>query len=398
MPGSSGNDSSARGGRGLWDRNIVAVSAAMLLLSLGESLWRKFLPKYLQALGAPIRAVGLFGSVEDFLDGVYQYPGGWLGDRLGRRKALLLFVSLALIGYAIYAGATTWQWAMIALVFALGWSSMASPTLFAVVGDALPKERRAMGFTMQAILRRIPIVIAPVIGGIVIARAGLVAGMHMLFVVTIGLAAVTLAVVARVTLPRLNGPATNIRGVWRSFASPLRWLLFSDVFIRTCEGLVDEFSVIYALSVIRLTAPQYGVLIAIQAMTAIVVYIPAATIADRIGRKPFVIATFLFFSAFPLALVMSTSFLGAAGAFVIGGLREIGEPSRKALIVDLAEPAMRARTVGLYYLIRSVAIAPAAFIGGVLWEQRPALPFFVAFAIGLIGTALFAIGEDAQGT
>ena len=152
---------------------------------------------------------------------------------------------------------------------------------------------------------------------------------------------------------------------------------------------------IYALNIIHLTAPQYGVLIAIQAVTSIVVYIPAAAIADRVGRKPFVIATFLFFSAFPLALVMSTTFIAAAGAFVIGGLREIGEPSRKALIVDLAHPTMRARTVGLYYLIRSVAIAPAAFIGGVLWEQRPSLPFIVACAVGLAGTALFAIGEEA---
>ena len=370
----------------------------MLLLSLGESLWRKFLPKYLQALGAPIRAVGLFGSVEDFLDGVYQYPGGWLGDHLGRRRALLLFVALALAGYTIYAGARTWPWAMVALVFALGWSSMASPTLFAVVGDALPKERRAMGFTVLAILRRIPIVIAPVIGGIVIARSGLVAGMHVLFIATIVLAAITLAVVARVTLPRLSGPATNIRGVWRSFPSPLRWLLFSDVFIRTCEGLVDKFAVIYAMSIIRLSAPQYGLLIAIQAATAIVVYIPAAAIADRIGRKPFVIATFLFFSAFPLALVMSKTFIAAAGAFVIGGLREIGEPSRKALIVDLAEPTMRARTVGLYYLVRSVAIAPAAFAGGILWEQRPALPFIVAFAVGLAGTALFWSTADPRTT
>src|SRR5436190_10561444 len=83
--------------------NVVAVSTAMFLLALGENLWKKFLPKYLQALGAPIRAVGLFGSVEDFLDGVYQYPGGWIGDRLGRRNALVVFVTLALIGYVIYA-------------------------------------------------------------------------------------------------------------------------------------------------------------------------------------------------------------------------------------------------------------------------------------------------------
>lgn len=391
MPGSNGKRESP-----LLERNVVAVSSAMLLLSLGENLWRKFLPKYLQALGAPIRAVGLFGSVEDFLDGIYQYPGGWLGDHLGRRNALVLFVALALVGYAMYAGATTWPWALAALVFVLGWSSMASPTLFAVVGDALPKEQRAMGFTVQAILRRVPILIAPILGGIVIARAGLVAGMRALFIVTIALALLTLAVVARVALPKIGGELTNIRGVWKSFPSSLRWLLLSDVFIRTCEGFVDEFAVIYAMNIIRLSAPQYGLLIAVQSITSIIVYIPAAAIADRLGRKPFVIATFLFFSAFPLAVAMSTSLLTATGAFVIGGLREIGEPSRKASIVDFAQPSLRARTVGLYYLIRSVAIAPAAFIGGVLWERQPALPFVVACCVGLAGTALYALSASSR--
>ena len=108
------------------ERNIVAVSAAMFLLALGENLWKKFLPRYLQTLGAPIRAIGLYGSVEDFLDGIYQYPGGWLSDRLGRRAALLLFVSLALIGYVIYAVANSWPWALVALVFAAAWSKETS--------------------------------------------------------------------------------------------------------------------------------------------------------------------------------------------------------------------------------------------------------------------------------
>ncbi len=378
------------------ERNLVAVSGAMLVLSLGENLWRKFLPKYLLALGAPIRAVGLFGSAEDFLDGIYQYPGGWLGDHLGRRNALVLFVAIALGGYAVYAVAPSWPWALVALVLALAWSSMASPTLFAVVGDALPQNRRAIGFTVQAILRRIPILIAPLAGGLLIARAGLLPGMRTLFVVTIVLAAVTIAVVASVRIPRLSGPPADIRGVWQTFPPELRRLLVSDIFIRTCEGLVDEFSVIYAMNILRITAPQYGVLIAIQAVTSIVVYIPAAKLADRMGRKPFVVATFLAFSFFPVALVASAGFATAVIAFVIGGLREIGEPSRKAMIVDFAEPLLRARTVGLYYLIRSVAIAPAAFIGGLLWDVRPALPFIVALCAGLAGTALFALSSPRE--
>ena len=49
---------------------IVAVSSAMFVMGLGENLWRRFLPKYLEHFGAPITAIGLFGTAEDFLDGV----------------------------------------------------------------------------------------------------------------------------------------------------------------------------------------------------------------------------------------------------------------------------------------------------------------------------------------
>ncbi|HSD72242.1 MAG TPA: MFS transporter, partial [Thermoanaerobaculia bacterium] len=83
--------------------NLVAVAAAMFLLALGENLWKSFVPKYLQALGAPVIAIGLYGTLRDFVDGAYQYPGGWIADRWGRRRALLLFVGLASIGYVIYA-------------------------------------------------------------------------------------------------------------------------------------------------------------------------------------------------------------------------------------------------------------------------------------------------------
>jgi len=111
------------------ERNLVVVSVAMLLLALGEQLWKRFLPKYLEALGAPIRAIGLFGTCENVVDGLYQYPGGWIADRYGRRHALLLFVALATIGYVVYWAAPSWPFVFVGLVLALAWSSMASPTL-----------------------------------------------------------------------------------------------------------------------------------------------------------------------------------------------------------------------------------------------------------------------------
>jgi MFS family permease len=169
-----------------------------------------------------------------------------------------------------------------------------------------------------------------------------------------------------------------------------RRLLLSDIFIRTCEGLVDVFIVLYVTNIVGVSTARFGFLVGVQTVTSILVYIPAARLADSIGRKPFVIATFVAFSMFPVSVVLSRTLSQLVAAFVVGGLREIGEPSRKALIVDLAQPHLRARSVGVYYLVRSCAIAPAGFLGGVLWKINPQIPFWAAGAIGLVGTGIFA--------
>jgi MFS family permease len=377
--------------------NVLAVSGAMFWMGLAENLWHRFLPKYLQQLGAPVVAIGLFGTAEDVLDGLYQYPGGWVADRFGRRTALLAFISLAALGYGLYAVAPSWPFVFVGLVFAMAWTSMASPTLFAVIGDSLPRHKRTMGFTVQSILRRIPIAVAPTLGGIAIAKYGVRAGVQLGLVTAMIIAFVTLSVAARVRIPVVADETTiRIGDVWRSFPSSLRWLLTSDVFIRTCDGLVDVFLVLYAINVIGIGAPQFGLLVAVQMTTAMLAYFPAARLADRTGRKPFVVATFLAFALFPVAVVMAKSFGSLVVAFVVGGLRELGEPARKALIIDLATPALRARSVGLYYLMRSLAIAPAAFVGGLLWQVRPDLPFYVAGVIGLAGVAVFVRTVDER--
>jgi MFS family permease len=383
--------------RAALERNIVAVSAAVFLVALGENLWKRFVPKYLEALGAPVTAIGLFGTCQDLLDGVYQYPGGWIGDRYGRRRALLLFVLLAAIGYALYWAAPTWPFVFAGLAFVMAWSSMASPTLFAVVGDALPPERRALGFTVQSVLRRVPITLAPIVGGVAIAAYGVIGGVQLGLAVTLALAVATLLAVGRIDIPVVRDERPmNIQTVWRALPTSLRWLLASDIFVRTCEGLVDVFLVLYAINVVGVDAPAYGVLIAVQAGTAILSYLPGARVADRVGRKPFVVATFVAFAAFPVAVVLARDFAGLIAAFVIGGLREIGEPARKAMIVDLVRPSLRGRSIGLYYLVRRVTIAPAAFVGGVLWNVAPALPFWIAGAIGLVGVVLFAATVDER--
>src|SRR6266542_4313469 len=367
------------------ERNVAIASTAVFLLGSGEELWKKFVPKYLEALGATTPIIVLFGTAEDFFDAVYQYPGGFIADHLGRRRAFLLFLV-----------SPSWPFLFVALALVMAWQSLASPAIFAVIGDSLPRDRRAMGFTLQSILKRLPMVSAPVIGGAMIASLGIVKGVRTGLLITLVLAAITVLLLLRLNIKTGAAGVTNMRGVWRSFHGALKRLLISDIIIRTCEGMTGVLTILYVTNVQGFSVARYGSLIAIQMTTSILVYLPAGKVADRIGRKPFVIVTFLSFALFPVAIIVASNFALLVAAFVIGGLREIGEPSRKAMILDFAQENIRARSVGLYYLVRSLSITPAAAIGGLLWRIAPEVPFVTAGIIGLVGTLVFAVTVEAR--
>lgn len=246
-----------------------------------------------------------------------------------------------------------------------------------------------MGFTVQSILKRVPIVIAPMIGGGLITAYGVVSGIHIGLLITLFLAVIALVLLRRINIELSVSEATNIAAVWRSFHPALKRLLVSDIIIRMCEGMTGVLTILYVTNIHGLSVARYGTLIAIQMITSILVYVPAGKIADRIGRKPFVVSTFVSFALFPVTVIAASSFALLVGAFIIGGLREIGEPARKAMIVDFAKEDVRARSVGLYYLIRSLSITPAAAIGGILWNIAPEVPFVTAGVIGLLGTVVF---------
>jgi hypothetical protein len=51
---------------------------------------------------------------------------------------------------------------------------------------------------------------------------------------------------------------------------------------------------------------------------------------DEADREPFIVATFVFFTLFPVSLLFARSFAWLVVAFVIRGLKEFGETARKS--------------------------------------------------------------------
>jgi MFS family permease len=387
---------------------VAALAAGLFVYGFGQELWFRYLPEYLHVLGAPALLVGAFGAAKDLLDAAYAYPGGVLADRLGSRRALLLFGALSTLGFIVYLASPTVPVLFAGLLLVMAWPSLGLPATFALVGEELRGGGRVVGFTVQAVLRRVPIVLAPPLGGFLIERLGMAGGVRAGLAVSVVLSLVMLAALRRAFRQGAGAAGDEERGEDEPRASSaradvigrrappvrlhasLRRLLLADCLVRLCEGLPGVFLVIWALEVVKVSALEFGLLTSILTLSSILSYVPAAALAERVERKPFVVLTYVFFTLFPIAVVLSSSFAHLAVAYAIGGLREIGEPARKALIVDLADPEARGRTVGVYYTIRGFAVAGAAAVGGLLWTVTPALTFAAAAALGLLGTIVAA--------
>ena len=72
-----------------------------------------------------------------------------------------------------------------------------------------------------------------------------------------------------------------------------------------------------------MTAQQFGYLVTFEMVTAMLCYIPVAHLADKYGRRPFVLITFVFFTLFPVTLLWAHNFRWLALAFVVRGLEGI---------------------------------------------------------------------------
>ena len=392
---------------------VSVILVSLLFLGLGEQLWTPFLPAYLEAEINPrglgpagevalpvLLAVGVYACLRNLFEAVCYVLGGRITARLGDRGSLIVFGTLTVAGYLLFLVWDSPVAAIVATLLIVGWDPLSVPVTFTTVGATVTPRNQGMAFAIQSIQKRVPKIVGPAIAGFVLAAAiqhagsqelGRIVGMRWLVGASLVLGIGSLVIQLRFMPhhpPAPRGPGA--RAILGGFPPVLRRLLIAEVFTRWCDWLVRELVVLYLMTV-RGTNPAWvGILFAIQNVTALVTYLPIGRLTAAVGLQPFIGLTFVFFALFPLTLAAVPDGAGLILAFVVYGLREIGEPARKALITSLIPPDVRAEGVGLYWGLRSVAICWSSLVGAGVWYAfGPDALLYLAFAFGCVGAAIF---------
>ncbi|WP_254864014.1 MFS transporter [Halovivax gelatinilyticus] len=433
------------------ERDVLVLSLAMFAFSLGFQMTNRYMAEYMVALGAGAVAVGLFGTFGNVIAAVYPYPGGAISDRIGSRYALTAFGLCSTIGFGIWLAAPLvsdvtvgpTSLAIVAifvgLLFSQAWKSFGLGATYAIVKQSVAPSRLAAGFASTESFRRTAFLVGPllaamvflVIGADTVAEELTSAEVVTAFQWILGIAIVfaVLGTIAQHVLYDPSGDSfgktfegvSQIRRDLRDLPPELKPLLVGDTLVRFANGMVYVFFVLvvtqflavgldlpFSLPVVGDSlSPQafFGLLLALEMFVALLVMVPAAKLAERVGLKPVVAAGFLVYAVFPIMLISAPESAAVlALLFAFSGLRFAGLPAHKALIVGPAEMGAGGRVTGSYYLLRNVIVIPSAALGGFLWAGisnpltgeelfagSPTVAFVIATIIGLVGTAYFLL-------
>jgi MFS family permease len=408
--------------------NIRVLVVCRVLWSFSTSIVYPFFSLYILALGGTPSQIGLINSL-GIISGMFLYPvGGYIADKMGRVK---------LVGFSTYAYALS----HLLFVFANNWQAVAvgqflshlflfySPAMNALQADSLPPGVRGRGFaTIMAIPGSVRI-IAPYIGGWVIASygggdLGMIRAVRLCwgvaFLVGILVATIRLKFL-RETIPEeevterlsLNDLPRIVKESYASIFDSLKWMdsslrgiviveIVSSLFV----AMTAPFWVVFAKQVIGLEPVQWGSILLMSGAVGIVLAFPMGSLVDRVGPRRVIL---LSMGLAPVAIFLylfSGGFYGVAAILcamsLINGMLM---PAFSTLIANLIPRNRRGRLYSLlgergvmfsygnfwgggFLLFPAAAIG--SFIGGYVYEMNNTWPWII-LAVATTANFLLAV-------
>ncbi len=390
------------------NRNVMAVTVTRSIEMFAMFLWRPFWGLYILELGGTKGSIGLLTTIASLTTLLVQLPGGIISDRLGRKRVILIASVLGFLPPIIYRYSTHWTM-LIPGAIAAALSTLALPALNALIADSLPKENRATGFGASTMAWYLSISISIPLGGYILEKLGVVMGTQLGLLVSIVL---TVPVVllrwkyieetvdvkpeeGQNARPRLS--MAQLKGVPGEI-----WKLILVAILSSFSFQVFwSYVVVYSVEEIGVTMMQWSYVSTFANFAAACFMIPSGYLSDRMGRKKIIILSQLGLSLSSLIYAISTGYPGIIAARIMGSVGEglggnvmgsMGGASWQALVTGIAPVDSRGSILGLMGTITGLVTTPAPVLGGYLYEKfSPQAPFFLSFALALIGCLVFLV-------
>jgi len=379
--------------------NLLLLIICYTIFHFSYSVHSPFRSPYIRELGASPFLIGLMTSAGSAILALIRIPGAHIADKYGRRRVIVLFTYGAALAYLIYALAPDWRFILLAIVVT-SLSHVYQPALEAIEADSMPATKRGMAYSAINVLPRVTGLIAAPIGGLIVERRGLVAGMRAIYglvFVLVVLIAVIRTLFLEETLERaerlrIRDLASTFRDSKRSLAEA--WGMMSrDVRFYTLAAVIaylempiyEVYMSLYAYDVVGVTGFKWGLMDVAWTITALLLGFPLGRMIDQVGRKRSILVSYILSIPVVAFFIFSRGFMQLLVVIVIfAASQAIMYPAFMALRADLIPQENRGRIMGLIGTLNTLAWIPAASVFGLMYQFNPAAPFVASIIIELM--------------
>ena len=376
--------------------NYATLVASWIIVDFASELPATYFGLYVLGLGATETILGVIGLSQFLALASFQFPGGYLADKYGRKWLISTMTFGVGLSFIFYAVAPSWIFILLGAILMSTFNSTYQPALNAMISDSLPAERRGMGFSIVMLIASASTTPSPAVAGLLRARFGLIDGMRIAYGIVVVLFLVAgffrffflKETVVSTSRPRLGeiiqSYPTALKesfGVWKKVPRSMLYLFLSFSVAIFGFSAMNLYTVIYATRVLHIEEVTWAFIIAIVPVTTILLAIPVGKFVDKIRRKIPLLISLLVFGLAMWFFINGDLARVAVSLVLLGAGQVMMNASFGALQTDLTPKELRGKVNGFINFGTFIVMAAGALLGGYLYEHvSPQAPFMVAIA------------------
>lgn len=381
---------------------VLALSAAVW--SLGGSIASPYQSVFFHTVGATPIFIGFLMAVSSALTALAQLVGGYVADRWGRKKVIVVFSFVSAASAWVYIFIDRYQLLILPVMLA-SVAGIYGPAFSALLSESMRPELRAKGVASFTLVSSLPSVFCPYIGGFLMTRFGTLPGLRIAYFVSglLGVIGVSYRAVRLEETYAGNGVTREGRlrdiildtvnsyvEAAKQMSSGARRLLAYSLTASAGSGMTASYASLYVIETLQVQAQFYGLLTNMAGIVNIIFLFASTALVKRAGlRKTAIYASlsvpvgqFIFVRSKGMNDLATWTVLGAAGSAFLG-------PSIAALQADLTPKEARGRLMALFSFFPLVLAIPAQILGGYLYENvNPLAPFLASLPIFVLAAAI----------
>jgi MFS family permease len=375
-------------------KNVFVAGLVSFFMDVSSEMIYPLVPLFLaNVLGVNKSVIGLIEGIAESTASLLKVFSGWFSDRIGNRKWLMAVgYGISILSRPIVSLATSWQHILGSRFMDRFGKGVRTAPRDAIIAESSEKTHLGRAFGFHRSLDTLGAVVGPSLAFLLL---GLFSNNYrMVFWLSIipGTIAVFLIIFfitekKKVSLPHSERPKLSLKHFdWR-------FKFFVGIAALFAIGNSSDVFLILRAQELGVSTVMIPVVYLLFNLVYSISSIPAGIAADRFGRKRVILLGFILFAILYYGFAIAKDANAIWVLFCVYGLfMGLTEGVQKAFLATIIPPDFKATAFGVYNTAVGLAMFPASFIGGWLWDKvSPAATFYYGAITASLSAVLFVV-------